>query len=60
MERTGLHIFCKAKIKNMTIQLKTHNKLLCYISLTHNCLGLVAQVFVWFYDTLYGFWTNFH
>lgn len=26
MEWTGLHKFCKAKIKNMTIQLKTHSK----------------------------------
>lgn len=31
MEWTGLDNFCKAKIKNMTIQLKTHSKLLCYI-----------------------------
>lgn len=31
MEWTGLHIFCKAKIKNMTIRLKTHSQLFCNI-----------------------------
>lgn len=31
MDWTGLHNFCKAKIKNMTIQLKIHSKHFCYI-----------------------------